>query len=461
MHLTSASLAALVAIAFQSPSVAAGPIEKGADSTFSAASIVPTPALVENAGIAAVRPTITSLSSNATNSLLPSEDLPVCRDDAAKPFCLPANNTDLYPGERYYVTWNSKYFKPNSTMNILLNWYNDTSRNVWASGPVQSKLGATTVDVKQEWLRGSTAYNLTFFAQHSDAAAGTTASVYDGPTVQLKAKPSTHLQPQESTKSYNEMGLKIGLPVCLAFTALVVGGLAYCMRKQRRTGLGSVMGRKRGYASRKSRWQRLGRGRAGKEDVRSQEHELLGSGEYKDDLPPHRKQSRDSSLDSPVNGLCKRCEVLALDDGKQGGQVKSENGEDFVSFGDKRWLDLDYKLEDRLPALPALSASANAGCGFCRLLKTAILRLVGGEKTPVPPDRSHVLAKHLRFLLKPGHNHDHFRSNHERDQTVLDELAVELFFSRDEHIDECRKPRPRFAIEETLFFEVHAAPGIS
>ncbi|OJD31795.1 heterokaryon incompatibility [Diplodia corticola] len=166
-----------------------------------------------------------------------------------------------------------------------------------------------------------------------------------------------------------------------------------------------------------------------------------------------------ASAASRQDGLCKRCEVLALDDGKQGGQIKTENGEDFVSFGDKRWLDLDYKLEDRLPALPALSDSAKAGCGFCRLLKTAILRLVGGEKTPVPPDRSHVLAKHLRFLLKPGHNHDHFRSNHERDQTVLDELAVELFFSRDEHIDECRKPRPRFAIEETLFFEVHAAPG--
>ncbi|KAF4544567.1 Heterokaryon incompatibility protein [Lasiodiplodia theobromae] len=149
-----------------------------------------------------------------------------------------------------------------------------------------------------------------------------------------------------------------------------------------------------------------------------------------------------SALPRQDSGLCARCEVLALDDGKQGGQVRTENGEDFVSFGDKRWLDLDYKLEDRLPDLPALSASATAGCGFCRLLKIAILRLVGGEKTPVPPDRSHVLAKHLKFLLKPGHNHDHFRSNHDRDQTVFDELAIELFFSRDEHIDECRKPRP-------------------
>lgn len=258
---------------------------------------------MEDTGIGAVRPTIARLSSNASSSLVPSGDFPVCRDDAAKPFCLPANNTDLYFGERYYVTWNAKYFKPNSTINILLNWFNDTSRNVWASGPVQSKLGATTIDMKQDWLQGYTAYNLTFFAQHWDAAAGTTANVYDGPTVQLKAKPSKHLQPQESTKSHSEMGLKVGLPVCLVFTALVVGGLAYGMRKQRRIGLGNVMGRKRGYGSRKSRWQRLGRGRTGKKDVLSQEHELLGSGEYKDDPPPQRKQSRDSSLDSPVSRL--------------------------------------------------------------------------------------------------------------------------------------------------------------
>ncbi|OJD31794.1 uncharacterized protein BKCO1_4400047 [Diplodia corticola] len=299
MRLTPARFLALVAVAAQSSSVAAGPIEKGANSTVSAASVVSTAALVENTGIGVVRPTINyspvpTPALNESSLLAPSGDFPVCRDEAAKPFCLPENNTDLYFGERYYVTWNAKLFKPNSTIRLLLNWSNDTSRNVWASGPLQSQLGATAVGMQQEWLQGYTAYNVTLFAQVLDAVAGT---IYDGPTVQLKAKPSTHAQPQESTESRNGMALKVGLPVCLVFTALVVVGLAYGMRKQRRSGVGNVMGRKRGYGTRVSRWQRLGRNRAGRRDELSQEHELLGSGEYKDE---QGKQSRDSSVDTVI-----------------------------------------------------------------------------------------------------------------------------------------------------------------
>ncbi|KAB2573126.1 uncharacterized protein LTHEOB_6138 [Lasiodiplodia theobromae] len=305
MHPTPAKLVALLAVTAQWSGVAAGPIEKRDDSTFSGTSTAPTAAPVETISTEIVsRPTITgvapTLSPNASSSLAPSGDFPICDFSIAKPFCLPTNNSEVYVGERYYVTWNPHYFKPNSTVNILLNWFNDTNRNVWASGPMQSKFGVTAIDMKQEWLQGYTAYNLTFFAQHLDAAAGTTAIVYDGPTVELQAKPSRHLEPQEAPKSAREMGLKVGVPVCLGFAVLVVVGLAFGMRKHRRIGLGNVMGRKRGYGSRKARWQRLGRGKASKKDDLLQEHELLRSGEYQDDPLAQRKLSSDSSLDTAV-----------------------------------------------------------------------------------------------------------------------------------------------------------------
>lgn len=206
----------------------------------------------------------------------------------------------MYYGETYYVTWNSHYFPRNSSITIFLNWFNDTKKQVWSSGPLENRLGATAVAMKENWLQGYTAYNLTFLAQEYDSAADTTATYYDGPTVQLKAKPPQHYEPPPATKAPNELGLKVGLPVCLGFVALVVAGLFFGMRKQRRIGIGNVMGRNRGYGSRKSRRQRLGLGRSRKDDVLLQEREISGLPQYSDHPPPANSPLSDVGLGGPA-----------------------------------------------------------------------------------------------------------------------------------------------------------------
>lgn len=318
MRLTRVSFAALGAATAHVLAVAAGPVEKRSDSTSSAISPYPTAALVEIAisssatavdfALPATPTTAVSVEtaaaqnasfrSNATSaeaSLTSSKNFPVCVDASAKPFCLPANNTELYSGEDYFVTWNTNYFGSNSTIDILLNLSNDTSQNVWSSGLISSAIGGISVDMKQNLLQQDTAYNLTIFAQQFTTAAGAPAIVYTGPTIQLKPKP-THGQIPASAKESEKSGLKIGVPVCLGALAVVAVGLFYAMRKQRRISFGSNLGRNRGYGIRKSRRQRLGQGRSKEDDIMLQERELLRS-EYTDNpLPEAPSRSSNDSL---------------------------------------------------------------------------------------------------------------------------------------------------------------------
>ena len=65
--------------------------------------------------------------------------------------------------------------------------------------------------------------------------------------------------PAPPPTSINTLGLAVGLPVSLAVMALVIAVLYFGMRKTRHIGLGSVMGRRRGYGVHKSRTQRMGK----------------------------------------------------------------------------------------------------------------------------------------------------------------------------------------------------------
>lgn len=235
-----------------------------------------------------------SASSNSSGYVLAHEQVsPVCNDVTAKPFCLPVNNTAVYPGESYYVTWNPSYFGPNSTLNIMLNLSNDTSRNVWSSGPISSVIGVTSVALKQDLPLEDTAYNLTFFAQQFDTATGISLAMYDGPVVQLKAKPSFRYDPPTPASAKEEPGVKIGVPVCLGGLAIIAVGLFYGIRKRK----SNRKGWSRGYGIRKSRWQRLGRrGRSKEDEITLQERELLRMEDYTDHAPPAARNS--PSMDS-------------------------------------------------------------------------------------------------------------------------------------------------------------------
>ncbi|KAF2091808.1 hypothetical protein K490DRAFT_61238 [Saccharata proteae CBS 121410] len=71
--------------------------------------------------------------------------------------------------------------------------------------------------------------------------------------------------------------------------------------------------------------------------------------------------------------LCERCKAIEMDDLAMGGVASAdESGAPMLSFGDKEWLPLAYRLEDTLPDLPVLKSSADAGCGFCAFLRLAI-----------------------------------------------------------------------------------------
>ncbi|KAK8183889.1 hypothetical protein BC567DRAFT_206068 [Phyllosticta citribraziliensis] len=269
-------------------------------STSSATASVPTVTLIETkirgqlttievplpTAVASANATGTSAAASPTNSLGldPSKDFPVCNDRNAKPFCLPANNSDVYYFETYYVTWNSAYFPSTANVTILLNWTNDTRKQAWQSESIDNRIGATSVTMKKEWLQGYTAYNLTFFAQVFDSDTDTTATYYDGPTVQLISKPPHYKSPGKTTKAPNGLGLKLGLPLSLGFFCVMVFGLFFLMRKHRAIGLGNIMGRRRGYGGAKSRGQRMGWRK--RDDISLQESELLGVERYTDDPPP-------------------------------------------------------------------------------------------------------------------------------------------------------------------------------
>lgn len=135
----------------------------------------------------------------------------------------------------------------------------------------------------QDWLQPAglvASTNLTFVAEEDNTASNAPSHWYDGPDITLTAKPAEHYPPPPATKAPNKEGLLIGLPVSLGFCLIVVVGLFIGMRKHRKIGLGNIMSRSRGYVSRKSRRERLGRQKG---HIRLEEREVYPEQHYRDD----------------------------------------------------------------------------------------------------------------------------------------------------------------------------------
>jgi hypothetical protein len=85
--------------------------------------------------------------------------------------------------------------------------------------------------------------------------------------------------------------------------------------------------------------------------------------------------------------LCQRCSVLSFDDmAHDGFASQNDDGKWLLHFrqaergrGDPvvfyKEIQLDFELSDRLPDLPSLRASGEAGCEFCGALRDAVLTL--------------------------------------------------------------------------------------
>lgn len=78
---------------------------------------------------------------------------------------------------------------------------------------------------------------------------------------------------------------------------------------------------------------------------------------------------------SDYQSLCEHCSVLQLSDvrlirtGSPGGNEPSELEADVPGYEGT----LAYSRQDVVPLLPGLGVSANSGCGFCALLRNAMI----------------------------------------------------------------------------------------
>jgi len=205
-------------------------------------------------------------TASATNTTSPpsSGEFPVCRDFGLpfSPFCLPKDGANVTVDSTYYVTWNADYYPINATITIELR-YSDTSEgdSAYTSEKTENSYGYIPLKMNKDWLQGKSRNKLTLYIIENDPASDQRASARQGPTIELVPRPVEHYKPPPPTP-FNKLGLIIGLPVSLGVVLLVVAGLFFGMRKNRRIGLGNVMGsRNGGYGIRQSKIRRLGGGK--------------------------------------------------------------------------------------------------------------------------------------------------------------------------------------------------------
>ena len=155
------------------------------------------------------------------------------------------------------VTWDANLFEANSTITIALNYDNVTTVTAWTSDALPVQQSFVTLQMESAWLQTYSSYNLTFEAiSYVSKSSSGAATPLTGPSIMLT---TSGLPAPEPTKLPSTESLIIALPVALGCCAIIVFGLFFGMRKQRKLGVGSIMGRRgKGYGERKSRRQRLG-----------------------------------------------------------------------------------------------------------------------------------------------------------------------------------------------------------
>ncbi|KAK1837143.1 hypothetical protein QBC39DRAFT_246816 [Podospora conica] len=179
--------------------------------------------------------------------------------DAFAPFCEPKNNVTLNPGITHYITWDPTFFPPNSTVRVV-GFYNATTTDeAFSSDLLPSAWGF------YQWTLTPSLYltpphhhpsgvNITLRIAALPPGGGARTWV-PGPTVLVAPK---RAPPPVKSAPPTGPALYIGLPCILGFIVLVVGGTCWWNRRERRIGVGNVMGRGRGgYGVGKSRRERL------------------------------------------------------------------------------------------------------------------------------------------------------------------------------------------------------------
>jgi hypothetical protein len=191
------------------------------------------------------------------------------------------------------VTWDINYFaEKNATVLIQANYVNasDGGPQAFQSPITANYKGFYAWTIDKSWLKGQSSNNVTLYLYPSNPAANEPQSL-TGPTVMVTNRPAEYYR-QPKTPAPKGQTLYIALPAVFGAIILLVCGTHLWNRKNRRIGLGNVMGRRKGYGTGKSRAQRLGL-RKNKNDggIRLREQELTADGQYRD-VPEDRDTTR-------------------------------------------------------------------------------------------------------------------------------------------------------------------------
>jgi hypothetical protein len=171
------------------------------------------------------------------------------------------------------VSWDSSFFKQNETILIQADYINATTGGTQAyqSAMISNSWGITSWTISSDWLKGLSYNNITLFI------AATGGRRIQGPTIEIGPTRPPPFVPNEAPKGKD---LYIALPAVAGFIILCVCGGFIFNRKNRKIGLGNVMGRRKGYGVGKSRRQRMGGKKGG--DIMLREQELVADGQYRD-----------------------------------------------------------------------------------------------------------------------------------------------------------------------------------
>ena len=207
------------------------------------------------------------------------------------------------------MTWDPSFYQNNETITVELIYVNtSTSKGLlaWTSDKTDKAYGHVIINMDKAWMQSNDRNNLTFVIHALGDGPSAQLDTQSGPTISLTNPPVMHYPPPPLNHMPNRLGMLIGLPVGLGFVVLMLCGLFIGMRRHRKIGLGSVMGRGKGYLERKSRRQRMGK--KGGIRLAETEADIDGRGQYVDEpvrgveLQNRRAgHERDDSLGSLAN----------------------------------------------------------------------------------------------------------------------------------------------------------------
>jgi hypothetical protein len=178
----------------------------------------------------------------------------------------------------------------------MANYVNATrdGQQAFQYGPLSNAWGFVSWKIQSDWLKSQPSNNVTFYIT---AQGGRSVS---GPTVMITTSPiaSSSHAPTPAPKGKE---LYIALPAVGGFIILCVCGGFIFNRKQRKIGLGNVMGRRQGYGVRKSHRQRLGLSKKSGA-IQLREQELRADGQYRD-LPIEQEAKAPGHIRGDSDGL--------------------------------------------------------------------------------------------------------------------------------------------------------------